>query len=216
MTDNHKVRLSAEQEKELPDAVQRVYAQMHEVFDVMKPTFDMMNSMKPTFDMMNSLSPVLNTMKVMSDLQLNNEIRNTLASLKNIPSWSIPTIDNTSSRSSAFSKEAIEALSEPRRREEQHRKDVLEALRAIQQNTGFLPGMFELIKDSNERQDEIFGIFVEILEITKAKNKQEAASLYRKALDKAGKFTGDVEVVTKLVGWANTVFLMSHHYFGQH
>lgn len=83
---------------------------------------------------------------------------------------------------------------------------LLEASEQTARNTAVLPEILGLIDRSNEKQDEIFELLVEILAVAKSHSKDEAESKYRKVMKKAAGFTGDIETATKLMGYASTVW----------
>lgn len=97
------------------------------------------------------------------------------------------------------------SLIENKKREEQYKQRVLSALEGIQRNTANLTEIISLLHDSNEKQEEIFEIMVEILSIGIAQNEQEAESKYRKIANKISQFSGDIETVQKLYGFASNI-----------
>lgn len=95
---------------------------------------------------------------------------------------------------------------EHREEEKMYWEESLNLLKLIESNTANLAMLVDLISKNNENQDEIIGILSEVLEIAKAKNKEEADNLYRKIMKKATTFTKDVEAIQKLTVFAGTVY----------
>jgi hypothetical protein len=98
--------------------------------------------------------------------------------------------------------------------EAQYKKEMLDTLIGIKQNTDQLGEMTALLQASNEKQEEIFGLIVNILEINKAKDLIEAETKYRKVMSKIGTFTGDVKAIQSLGVFANSVFEAYKKYKG--
>lgn len=90
--------------------------------------------------------------------------------------------------------------------EEAYREETIRALRAIESNTANLYVLVDLISKNGKQQDELIGIFSEILAIAKAKNQEEADSLYKKVMGKITQTVNDVETLAKFVGYATMVF----------
>lgn len=100
----------------------------------------------------------------------------------------------------------FESIQEQNRIKEEREIRLLEATEQTARNTAVLPEMLGLIRESNEKQDEVFDIIVEILSISKSASKEEAESKYRRAMKKVTDFSGDIETTTKLVGYASTAW----------
>lgn len=81
-------------------------------------------------------------------------------------------------------------------------------LNEIQENTANLAMIVDLINKNNKNQDEIISILSEVLEIAKAKNKEEADNSYRKIMNKVITFTKDVEAIQKLSVFAGTMYTL--------
>ena len=89
---------------------------------------------------------------------------------------------------------------------EQYQSESLKILESIKQNTANLYTLVDLINRSNEQQDALIGLIAEIMAISKAKNKEEADSFFRKTMDKASKTIKDGETLYKIAGYAMTVY----------
>lgn len=89
---------------------------------------------------------------------------------------------------------------------EQYQADSLKILESINQNTANLYTLVDLINKNNEQQDELISLISEIMAISKAKNKKEADSLFRKVMDKTNTIIKDGETLYKIVGYATTVY----------
>ena len=68
--------------------------------------------------------------------------------------------------------------------------------------------MVELIKQSNDKQDELISLMAEVLSLAKAKSKEEADTLFKKIMSKINGTVDSVESMIKIVGWATTVYNM--------
>jgi hypothetical protein len=90
--------------------------------------------------------------------------------------------------------------------EETRHNEILSELRAINENTSCLPTLIEIIHQSNENQEEMLTIIIEILSIAKAKDKKEAKSLYEKTIGKISSTVKDGENLAKLVTYATTAY----------
>jgi len=108
---------------------------------------------------------------------------------------SLPTMVN-------YSKE-IEKLNQQRAwQQEEDRKVQLEslnALRGIERNTGVLGDIVTLLQSNQEKQEEVFSIVIEMLEMTKSSNKEEIDSIYRRVMDRVQKFSGDIQAIKSLM-----------------
>jgi|GEM_PF-4868517 len=126
----------------------------------------------------------------------------------------LPKMADLSIKPMQFDTSAIDELSEEmaREREENERKEtefreaVVSALKGIEKNTALLTEMTLLLQKSNDKQDEIFNLMVEILEIMKSSNKEEAESKYSTVMKKITTITDNANTIQSLVGMANTVF----------
>jgi hypothetical protein len=107
-------------------------------------------------------------------------------------------------------RELQEKIHEQKMREKQeeleYREAVLKALQGIERNTALLSEISLLLQKNNERQDEIFQLIVEILEIMKSRTIEEAESKYRQVMRKINEFTGDFATIQTLHGMVYTVF----------
>ncbi|MED0671734.1 hypothetical protein P4S95_16275 [Aneurinibacillus aneurinilyticus] len=92
------------------------------------------------------------------------------------------------------------------RREEEYKQNVLNALLGIEKNTANLAEIVTLIHTNTDKQDEIIELIKEMLEITKAKNQQEAESAYREVMRKVNQYSGDIETMQKLYGFGTMIW----------
>lgn len=106
--------------------------------------------------------------------------------------------------------EAMEEINRDKEEKEQrdleYKESVLNSLHGIEKNTALLTEMTLLLQRSNDKQDEIFKLIVEIMEIMKSTDKEEAESKYRTVMKKIGEFTGDFSTVQSLYGMGQAVF----------
>lgn len=91
---------------------------------------------------------------------------------------------------------------------QEYQQKSLEILQSINENTANLYTMVELISQSNEKQDELISLLSEILALAKAKNKEEAESLFKKIMGKINDTAENVDTMIKIVGWATTIYNM--------
>lgn len=89
---------------------------------------------------------------------------------------------------------------------QEYQQRSLEMLESINKNTANLYSIIELIKDSNEKQDEMISLITEILTLAKAKDKKEAETLYQKIFSKINAEVKNVDAIIKLIGWATSVY----------
>lgn len=88
----------------------------------------------------------------------------------------------------------------------QIQKESNETLQAIEKNTANLQSLVDLIHNSVENQDQIISLMAEVFVIAKAKNKEEADSLCKRAMNKISDTVQDVETIAKLVSYAKMVY----------
>ncbi|MBP1934869.1 hypothetical protein [Ammoniphilus resinae] len=103
-------------------------------------------------------------------------------------------------------KKLDEAKQEKIRKDEEYKQSVLSALQGIEKNTANLSDMVLLLQKNEEKQEEVFKLLVQILEIAKSPNKKEAESKYRKVMTEIGKFRGDIETAAQLFNFAKTTW----------
>lgn len=84
----------------------------------------------------------------------------------------------------------------------EYQKKLLEQLESINNNTSVLPEALELINKNVDNQEQIIKLINEIFSIAKAKDKEEAKSMFMKVLDKIKEVTDDIEAIQKLTNWA--------------
>ncbi|MHA6484488.1 hypothetical protein ACX1C1_21560 [Paenibacillus sp. strain BS8-2] len=92
--------------------------------------------------------------------------------------------------------------------ERKYKDSVLNALRGIEKNTGNLSEIAFLLKEGNVARDETYLLFEKMFSILNAKDKEEAESIYGKAMKKAGEFNTGVDVTNKLSNFGSMLFKM--------
>ena len=97
-------------------------------------------------------------------------------------------------------------LDESFKEKEEFRKSVLSSLQGIEKNTALLTEMTSLLQASNEKQDELFKLMVEILEIMKSKDQEEADTKFTAVTKKITAFADTANTMNSLLGMANTVY----------
>ena len=106
--------------------------------------------------------------------------------------------------------ELLEGVRKKQEEDQRYREDVLKALRQIELNTANLSEIVSLLHSSNENQNQIFDIVVEMLSIAKEKDQQAAQSKYRKVMEKIGQVATNAENLTKLYGLGTTIYGVLH------
>lgn len=94
--------------------------------------------------------------------------------------------------------ESMRSLQEVNRKKEERAIADSAALQQIASNTKPLSDMLSLIQHSNDKQDEIFELLVEMLAISKSTNKKEAEGAFKTVMNKAIKLGSDYDSITKL------------------
>lgn len=87
-----------------------------------------------------------------------------------------------------------------------YRESILNSLQGIEKNTALLTEMTLLLQKSNDKQDEMFLLIVEIMEIMKSANKEEADSKFTVVTKKITAFTDTASTMQSLIGMATTVY----------
>ena len=87
---------------------------------------------------------------------------------------------------------------------EQYRKESIEILKSIQENTANLATLVSLINQSNDNQDQIIELLSGIFAIAKAKSKEEAEGKFKKVTTTVD----SAEAMAKLSNWALFFFNM--------
>ncbi len=104
----------------------------------------------------------------------------------------------------------IESVEKKNEKERLYKQAVVDALKGIEKNTANLTEIVSLLHYSNEKQDEIFNIIMEILSIAKSENQEKAESKYRQVMNRISNFTGDVEQIQKLMSFLTTMWTILH------
>jgi hypothetical protein len=105
-----------------------------------------------------------------------------------------------------ISKDLQESVERRRQSEEKYKQDVLGTLKNIEENTGNLNIIIDLIMSNNEKQEEIFEIIMEFLSIAKEKDEDVAKGKYKKVMKDIAGFTGDIETMSKLYGFGTVLY----------
>ena len=95
----------------------------------------------------------------------------------------------------------------------EYQKKSYEVLKAIEENTANLHVLVDLVHNSKENQDEIIDLLSEIQTMAKAKDSDEASSLYKRVMAKIAGAVKDAETVQKLSSYAGTVFTIVETFF---
>lgn len=82
----------------------------------------------------------------------------------------------------------------------------MEILKGIERNTANLNEIISLLKNGNEKQEEIFDVIVEMLEIAKEKDKEKAQNKCRKVMSKITNLMNDVKTMTTLYSFGTTIY----------
>ncbi|MCQ9285299.1 hypothetical protein NQ129_26395 [Priestia aryabhattai] len=112
----------------------------------------------------------------------------------------------TMSRLREIGDRIAEEKNKEKRELEQYRESVLVTLQGIEKNTAVLKEMSMLLQKHGEKQDEIFAIMIEIMEIMKCSNKEEAETKFAAVTRKIATVSEHASTVTSLVGIAKTVY----------
>jgi Sec7-like guanine-nucleotide exchange factor len=116
-------------------------------------------------------------------------------------------------RTNNYLTEMQNEVQKQKEREERYKFDVLDTLKRIERNTADLQNIVSLLQTTNQNQDELFKVVVEILSISKASTPEEADSKYRSVMTNIQTFNEDVETANKLWSLANVVWTMAKEYF---
>lgn len=95
---------------------------------------------------------------------------------------------------------------ETEKRETEYRESVVNALQGIEKNTALLTEMTILLQKSNDKQDEMFQLMIEILGIMKSSNEEEAESKFTTVMKKITTFTENASTMQSLISMAQTVY----------
>ncbi|WP_333593658.1 hypothetical protein [Anaerospora hongkongensis] len=91
-------------------------------------------------------------------------------------------------------------------RDTQYKTNILDTLKNIEKNTAVLNELVLLVRASNVQQETLTEIVSELLEIAKAKNKDEAASQYKKAMKRITDVVHDAESIGKMASIAGKMY----------
>lgn len=88
----------------------------------------------------------------------------------------------------------------------EYQEKSLEMLHSINENTANLSVLVELISKSNDKQDELLDLILEILTIAKAKEEKEAESMLKKVMKKITSVVDATDTMIKLTHLATIVY----------
>lgn len=91
-------------------------------------------------------------------------------------------------------------------RDTQYKANVLDTLKNIEKNTAVLNELVLLVRASNVQQETLTEVVSELLEIAKAKNQEEAASQYKKAMKRITDIVHDAESIGKMASIAGKIY----------
>lgn len=91
---------------------------------------------------------------------------------------------------------------------QEYQEESLEMLKSINTNTANLYTLVDLISNANDKQDELIGLISKILTIAKAKDKEEAESLFKKVMGKINETVKSADSMIKIMGWATSIYSM--------
>lgn len=89
---------------------------------------------------------------------------------------------------------------------EQYHEKSLKILESINANTANIYSIVELIRASNDKQDELIAILKDILMIAKARDKEEADSSFKKVVERINVGVDTADSMIKILGWATTIY----------
>lgn len=145
----------------------------------------------------------------------NGRVNNPLGNIKlpklnvSLPNYPTPDLSHIHKYSELISEEKKREVEEKIHKEEvekQYRDQTLQLLSGIERNTAVLQEISTLMRKSSDKQEEIFALIVEMLEITKSSNQEEAVSKYRSIMDKINQFTSDSATLQSLYTLSGTIF----------
>jgi leucyl aminopeptidase len=148
-------------------------------------------------------SPYLKTIKYLHDLdtdQLQQKMTNSILGYNSTPNYDFPQLD------SDHWDRQYEHIAKKEREDFQHKQAQLLLLQTIAKNTNELKVMTSLLQDSNEKQDEILKLMVEIAQIEKSSSPEEAESRWNTIKTKIETVTDSVSMAQTLYGMAMTAY----------
>ena len=165
-----------------------------------KDIFNKVNGIKVnTLKKANSLS-LTNQFKLINNIQKANRprpTRNQIPSFNDFDVRDYINIDLSEINSEREEKE---------QRDSYYKESVLSSLQGIEKNTALLTEMTSLLQTSNDKQAETFELMVEILEIMKSKDQDEANTKFMDVMGKINTFTDNASTVQSLISMASTVY----------
>ncbi|NFM11392.1 hypothetical protein FDC26_14195 [Clostridium botulinum] len=121
-----------------------------------------------------------------------------------------PVSYNINAQQEEWRRQAEESLNEKFRKEEEYKNNVLNTLINIERNTDNISNLVELIRNSNDKQDQIIDIINELLLLSKETNRDIAVSKYQKVMNKINGFANNVDSYNKLMTFGTTIYTLLH------
>jgi hypothetical protein len=97
-----------------------------------------------------------------------------------------------------YQSENMKVLEEISQQNWEYRQEILNNLKSINQNTAYLFDILSLIKESNDKQEEIISIVSELLTLPTFQDKATVKSTYAKIMERIANLVGDIENIDKL------------------
>lgn len=104
-----------------------------------------------------------------------------------------------------YQSESLSMMEEINQQNWEYRQEMLSNVKSINQNTAYLFDILSLIKESNEKQEEIISIVSELLTLSTLQDKSTVKSTYAKIMERIGRLVGDVENIDKLYKFSRIV-----------
>ncbi|MER3125597.1 hypothetical protein ABQG68_09295 [Bacillus pumilus] len=125
-----------------------------------------------------------------------------------VPKPDLSQIEKVRDQLALQNQQRVEKEKQQEKDEKEYREQMLLLLAGIEKNTAILKEISFLVRENNSKQEETFALVVEMLEVLKSTNQEEALSKYRKIMNKISEFNGDTETVKTLYNVGSTIFSM--------
>ena len=142
----------------------------------------------------------------MSTLDNNNNFKIDLSKFNKIDKPLIEPLNYDFASQNKALNQIYDNMREQRTKKEEYKSKVLETLCNIEKNTSNLNTVVELIKDSNENQEEIINIITELLMLSKETNQEEARSKFKKIMNKITNIKDSADTINQLVTLGSTIY----------
>ncbi|TWL35529.1 hypothetical protein CHCC15292_2122 [Bacillus licheniformis] len=90
--------------------------------------------------------------------------------------------------------------------EKEYKEQIIKHLAGIEKNTAVLQEISFLLRNSNDKQEEILKLITEMFEVLKSNTKEEVTSKFRNILDKINQFSDDVQTWQSLYTLGSTIY----------